>query len=113
MLAYFSTACLLEQYGFQQTLLYVPPFYLLNRMECRKLPLILSGNTTHDRLQATMTILWYIWKARNDLRFNNKKWTVWHVYSCTAAEIRMSSLSMNAVDQKHMPNGMNASLADP
>lgn len=77
------------------------------------LPLILNGNTTDDHLQATMTILWYIWKARNDLRFNSKKWTVWQVHSCTAEEIRTSNLSMNAVDQQHMPKGMNASLADP
>lgn len=34
--------------------------------------------------------MWYIWKARNDMRFNHKKWTVWPVYNSVAAEISLS-----------------------
>jgi hypothetical protein len=34
---------------------------------------ILSNNISEDLLQEVLTRLWYLWKARNDFRFNNKK----------------------------------------
>jgi len=37
---------------------------------------LLSNNYTNELLQEILTRLWYIWKARNDFRFNDKKWSI-------------------------------------
>jgi len=42
--------------------------------------------------------MWYIWKARNDLRFNNKKWTVWQVHNSVAAEINISQSDLQVTE---------------
>jgi hypothetical protein len=38
-----------------------------------------------------MTTLWYIWKARNDARFKNTKWSVLHVHHATTADMRLTA----------------------
>lgn len=37
---------------------------------------VVTTNTTDADLQRLMTTLWYIWIARNDLRFKKKQWSV-------------------------------------
>lgn len=37
---------------------------------------IINSNTTEIHFQRIMTTLSYLWKARNDLRFQKKDWTV-------------------------------------
>jgi len=41
-------------------------------------------------------VLWYIWKARNDFQFNNKKWKVFQVHTNANADMQasLSDLSM-------------------
>jgi hypothetical protein len=52
---------------------------------------ILSNNISEDLLQEVLTRLWYLWKARNDFRFNNKKWSVGKVAHKVKADIQSSS----------------------
>lgn len=39
-----------------------------------------------------MTTLWYLWKARNDLRFQRKKWFVFQVHHAVEADIKTSTI---------------------
>lgn len=54
------------------------------------LSILIDQNTTDDQVQIVFTTLWYIWKARNDARFNSKSWTVWQVHNAVAADINSS-----------------------
>lgn len=54
------------------------------------LSLLINQNTSDDQTQVIFTTLWYIWKARNDARFQNKSWSVWQVHNAVAAEMKMS-----------------------
>lgn len=38
--------------------------------------------------------MWYVWKVRNDFRFNNKRWTVWQVHNQAKAEINMANTAL-------------------
>lgn len=48
---------------------------------------VVTTNTTDADLQRLMTTLWYIWIARNDLRFKNKQWSVLQVQYAVDADI--------------------------
>jgi len=56
------------------------------------LQLLLQNNFSKYLLQEILTRLWYIWKARNDFRFNNKKWSVQKVCHELNADIQISRL---------------------
>lgn len=57
------------------------------------------ATATTINYEKTITTLWYIWKARNDFCFNNKKkWTVWQIHNSVAAEINISSSSLQVQD---------------
>jgi hypothetical protein len=51
---------------------------------------IISSNTSDAALQRIMTTLWYIWKARNDVRFHWKKWSVLQVHHAVQADIEVA-----------------------
>jgi len=52
---------------------------------------ILTTSFSDSLLQQVLTRLWYLWKACNDLRFNNKKWSVHRVGFEVMADITTSS----------------------
>jgi hypothetical protein len=41
--------------------------------------------------------LWYLWKARNDLRFQKKKWTVLQVHHAVEADLKISLLDADKI----------------
>lgn len=55
------------------------------------LSFILTNNFSDDILQEIFTRLWYLWKARNDFRFN-KKWSVSRLNHEVQADIATSIL---------------------
>jgi hypothetical protein len=59
---------------------------------------IITMNTGEEELPKIIT-LWFIWKARNDACFNNKKWSVLQVHHSTAVEITTSISELNADKQ--------------
>lgn len=56
------------------------------------LSVIINQHTTDGDLQRIFTILWFIWKARNDLRFQKRHWSVMQVHFAVEAEIKYLSL---------------------
>lgn len=42
----------------------------------------------------------HIWKAWNDLRFQNKNWTVWQLHNAVAADITSTSLSIGGHEEQ-------------
>ncbi|KAJ1295848.1 hypothetical protein BS78_01G254200 [Paspalum vaginatum] len=62
------------------------------------LTLLLPATCSDDVLQEVFTRLWNIWKARNDLRFNNKACTVHQVHHETKADLA-NSLSITMQEQ--------------
>jgi len=60
---------------------------------------LINQQTTDEHMMLILTTMWYIWKARNDHRFQNKPWNVWQVHHAVAAEIAASSLQEH--DQAH------------
>ena len=49
------------------------------------LPAFLTPAPTESTLCTTLFLLWYIWKARNDQRFQRKTWTSFQVHKVAAA----------------------------
>jgi hypothetical protein len=56
------------------------------------LSIIITDSIQNQSLKTILTILWYIWKARNGLRFNIRQWTTWQVHHAVAAFISTASL---------------------
>ena len=48
---------------------------------------IISESTPEYLFHKILTTLWYLWKARNDNRFQSKPWTPWQVHQAVAAHI--------------------------
>jgi hypothetical protein len=47
----------------------------------------ISNSTSDSLFQKILITMWYIWKARNDTRFQRKTWTPMQVHSAVAAHI--------------------------
>jgi hypothetical protein len=66
------------------------------------LGILISHSTSDEIMQKILTILWYIWKARNDLRFRKQKWSVLQVHYATQAHISLMISAYNkAQNQQH------------
>jgi hypothetical protein len=55
------------------------------------LSIIINKNTTDSELQRIILTLWYIWRARNDVRFKRKKWSVLQVHHAIEADIDVAT----------------------
>jgi hypothetical protein len=55
------------------------------------LPIIINKHTSETEIQRIILILWYIWRARNDVRFKRKKWSVLQVHHAIEADIDVAS----------------------
>jgi hypothetical protein len=51
---------------------------------------IITPHTTDDEMVKILYIIWYIWKAKNDKRFNNKNWTVWQIHHAAKADCQVT-----------------------
>jgi hypothetical protein len=52
------------------------------------LPTLITTNPIEATLCNTLFLLWYIWKARNDNRFQRRTWTPFQVHKATAAHLQ-------------------------
>jgi hypothetical protein len=52
---------------------------------------LITKITADADLHRIWTTLWYIWKARNDIRFNRKKWTILEVHHAVHVDIEIAS----------------------
>lgn len=57
------------------------------------LSILITPSSTEDDLHRILTILWYIWKARNDTRFKNKKWSVLQIHHAVAVDIKLATMN--------------------
>lgn len=92
----------------------ISPHFLLpqNRVEF-KIPYQLFFSRSHHLTVYKESLqLWYIWKARNDLRFQNKKWSVLQVHYAMAVDIKMSLLH-NQNSSNNQSTGNRLSNAGP
>ena len=62
--------------------------------------IILPQGSPPDRVQQIFIALWYLWKANNDLRFNNTKWTIAKVHYETNAAISVATNPLFVVDDQ-------------
>ncbi|CAN6335055.1 unnamed protein product [Urochloa humidicola] len=53
---------------------------------------LITNQTPMQEIQRLITTLWFIWKARNELRLNRKKWSVPHVLHLITADIHNSQI---------------------
>jgi hypothetical protein len=56
---------------------------------------------TDDLFIKILTNMWYIWKARNDNKFQRKTWTPWLVHHDVAAHINTTTLATSPLDDPH------------
>jgi hypothetical protein len=52
------------------------------------LPNLLTTHPTKATLTKNLFLLWYIWKARNDSRFQRKNWTSFQVHNAAATHFQ-------------------------
>jgi hypothetical protein len=63
------------------------------------IPRLLTSNLTDDFLCKTIFTLWYIWKARNDNRFQRKNWSPLQVHHAVLADLNTYMLALREVLQ--------------
>ena len=76
------------------------------------LPLIIPNNADDEILTRTILLLWYIWKARNDNRFNRKTWTAWSVHQAAKshAYVHLQAHSEIQLHGNHHIHSTNAGI---
>lgn len=63
------------------------------------LPCLITPSPTDEILCKTIFTLWYIWKARNDNRFQRKTWNPWQVHHAVAAHLNTHKLALLQVTE--------------
>jgi hypothetical protein len=58
--------------------------------------------TSDHTMLLTVTTLWYIWKARNELRFRKQKWSVLQVHYAVQAHIKTNILSISREEKQQL-----------
>ena len=71
------------------------------------LQIIINTNTDDTQLQAILILLWFIWKARNDKRFNNKTWSPIQVHGAAAAMMANLNASNSPSTNSHNHHDSN------
>ncbi|CAN6177724.1 unnamed protein product [Urochloa humidicola] len=54
---------------------------------------LITPSTSLQEIQRIITTMWFLWKARNDLRFNNKEWKVSQVLHAVKADMHITHIS--------------------
>ena len=63
------------------------------------LPLLITPNPTDETLYKSLFLLWYIWKARNDNRFQRRTWTSSQIHQAANAHMNTHLAALNEQDQ--------------
>jgi hypothetical protein len=50
---------------------------------------IISNSTPNTLFIKILITMWYLWKARNDIRFQRQSWTPWQVHHAVSAQIAL------------------------
>jgi hypothetical protein len=74
------------------------------------LPDIFTTNPTEVSLTKTLFLLWYIWKARNDKRFQRKSWTSFQVHNAAATHFQTN---LSAWEEHNQPVVNQGPSSDP
>jgi len=76
---------------------------------------LISPNTLDDIMIKIITTLWFIWRARNELRFRQNKWSVMQVHYAVQVHIQanVQPLMKNAGSTSGNGRKINASLEAP
>jgi hypothetical protein len=61
------------------------------------LPLLISNNPTEASLSQFLFTAWYIWKARNDNRFQRQHWSSFQVHRTTEAHMQTHLKAMEEI----------------
>ncbi|KAJ1296109.1 hypothetical protein BS78_01G273700 [Paspalum vaginatum] len=56
---------------------------------------IINYSDSSMHLHQTISTLWYIWKARNDKRFNSKNWTAQQIHMNVKADLNSHAMILN------------------
>jgi len=72
------------------------------------LSLMTTPNPSDDILSKTLFTLWYIWKARNDNRFNRRTWTSTQIHQRAKAHMHtyLEALQKKKLQQLFTSQGM-------
>lgn len=70
--------------------------------------MIMSSQQSELKLDKDFTILWNIWKVRNDLLFNRRKWSAMQVLHANKAMLNASL--MEEEEKKSSPEDTNSNL---
>lgn len=75
--------------------------------------MILSSHHAQLNLDTIFTLLWNIWKARNDLLFNKKKWSLMQVIYATKAMLNAGLIEEKEEAKTNSVNKNAAPFQDP
>ena len=67
----------------------------------------ISDSTSNFLFQKILIILWYLWKARNDQRFQRRIWTPWQVQHALAAHIATHNAALFATQHDLQQEDVN------